>query len=672
MSVTRANKALSRRLWRGLKLGLSRWRVALVLTLFVAGMTGLLYSSYSQRQRHALQVGEPSPQTYRAPVSIEVEDQIASERKRQFARNQVGIIYSSDPDLERLVVSTIVASGLTSEVQEFLIDAFQHPSGVSDEELDALIDEAVARAPEAERGGVRRLLEDRLIATAQPNMRLTEAAREATAASARPVLQQLRSGEVIVRVGDPLTTEHLRILEALGLYDPRAAALSRELLTMLGCLLMALLLTAPLIYSFQQLREGYSSSQLIFLVALLLAGLATQRLALTLAESFMVIAVVPLLMSVLVSESQAVLYSVWLALAVALFLPDAPFLAMITVLLGALSASLLTRVFRSRASLLFAGSLGGVMAGVGYSIYRVLLGGFGGAATLSSLAWILGGGVLAGLVALGLMPLAESNLTFLTDFRLMELMSPSHPLLQRLLIDAPGSYQHSLIISNLVDQAVNNIGGNAVLARVGALYHDVGKLKRPQFFAENQFSGDNPHDHISPHLSYLIITSHVRDGVELLREYKLPKALDPFVLEHHGTTVLSFFYKRALEDSDEVDEMNFRYAGPRPRSKESAVLMLADAVESASRSLAEPTQKSIRVMIDRLIEERLQDRQLAESQLNFHDIEVIANTFERMMTAIMHRRVRYPSAEEIQNLKHGRDSRRDEPLPLNQGAGARS
>lgn len=211
-----------------------------------------------------------------------------------------------------------------------------------------------------------------------------------------------------------------------------------------------------------------------------------------------------------------------------------------------------------------------------------------------------------------------------------------------------------------------------MLARVGALYHDVGKLKRPQFFAENQFSGDNPHDHISPHLSYLIITSHVRDGVELLREYKLPKALDPFVLEHHGTTVLSFFYKRALEDSDEVDEMNFRYAGPRPRSKESAVLMLADAVESASRSLAEPTQKSIRVMIDRLIEERLQDRQLAESQLNFHDIEVIANTFERMMTAIMHRRVRYPSAEEIQNLKHGRDSRRDEPLPLNQGAGARS
>jgi putative nucleotidyltransferase with HDIG domain len=243
-------------------------------------------------------------------------------------------------------------------------------------------------------------------------------------------------------------------------------------------------------------------------------------------------------------------------------------------------------------------------------------------------------------------------------------MSPSNPLLQKLLLEAPGSYQHSLIISNLVEQAVKNIGGDALLARVGALYHDVGKLKRPQFFTENQFAGDNPHDHISPHLSYLIITSHVRDGVQLLREYGLPAALEPFVTEHHGTTILAYFYKRALEGSDTIKELSFRYAGPRPQSKETAVLMLADAVESASRTLTEPSQGSIRAMIDRLFEQRLQDDQLAESPLNFRDMEVIASTFERMMTAILHRRVSYPSPEEIGRLKRDRDSRRSAPLPL--------
>ena len=284
--------------------------------------------------------------------------------------------------------------------------------------------------------------------------------------------------------------------------------------------------------------------------------------------------------------------------------------------------------------------------------------------TLAGGSWILGGGLVSGILALAALPLAESNFGFLTEFRLLELMSPSNPLLQKLLLEAPGTYQHSLIISNLVDQAVSNIGGDALLARVGALYHDVGKLKRPQFFTENQFAGENPHDRVSPHLSYLIITSHVRDGAELLREYGLPAALEPFVQEHHGTTVLAYFYKRALEGSESVKELSFRYAGPRPRTKETAVLMLADAVESASRTLTDPTQGSIRAMIDRLFEARLQDDQLADSPLNFHDLEVIANTFERMLTAVLHRRVAYPSSEEIQRLKHDRDSRRSPALPL--------
>jgi hypothetical protein len=189
-------------------------------------------------------------------------------------------------------------------------------------------------------------------------------------------------------------------------------------------------------------------------------------------------------------------------------------------------------------------------------------------------------------------------------------------------------------------------------------------MRRPHFFVENQFSGENPHDQLSPHLSYLIITSHVRDGIELLREFHLPREFEPFVGEHHGTTVLSYFYKRALEDAANVEELNFRYPGPKPHSKETAVLMLADSVESASRTLAEPNQSSIRAMIERLIDQRLQDEQLSESPLNFHDLEIITNTFERMLTAILHRRISYPSAEEIKGLRRGSgDPRRDAAVP---------
>jgi putative nucleotidyltransferase with HDIG domain len=316
-------------------------------------------------------------------------------------------------------------------------------------------------------------------------------------------------------------------------------------------------------------------------------------------------------------------------------------------------------VVKNRIALLIAGTAGGFASGAALIFLQLMNGGIAPLPAATNMAGFLGGGLLAGIVALGLVPLAEGVFEFLTDFRLVELSSPQNALQQRLVLDAPGTYQHSQVIANMVEQAVRQIGGNALLARVGALYHDVGKLQRPEFFAENQTSGGNPHDKLSPHLSYLIITSHVRDGIEMLRDHNLPPALEPFVAEHHGTTVLAYFYKRALEDAEQLDELNFRYPGPKPRSKETAVLMLADAVESTSRSLSDPTQGSIRAMIDRLFDQRLQDEQLSESPLNLRDLNVIAKVFERVMTASMHRRVQYPSEEEISRLKRGGDPGRD-------------
>ncbi len=359
---------------------------------------------------------------------------------------------------------------------------------------------------------------------------------------------------------------------------------------------------------------------------------------------------------------------------------------MIGALVGAPVAGLLSDRLGRRRTLAV-----GALAVNGLTLLAIVTtsGGMALSSALAGAAFLFGGGLLAGVMALGLLPVAESVFGFLTDFRLLELSSPSERLMQRLIAEAPGTYQHSLVISNLVEQAVKNIGGNSLLARVGALYHDVGKTRRPQFFIENQFTGENPHDRLSPHLSYLIVTSHVRDGIELAREYGLPREIEPFIAEHHGTTVLSYFYKRALEEG-QVEELNFRYPGPKPQSKETAVLMLADAIESASRTLEDPSPSTIRALIDRLFEQRRQEEQLAESPLNFNDLEVIATTFERMLTAVLHRRISYPSAEEIRGLRStrsganaahtspkraparaeagevdadGRDSGRDVPLP---------
>ncbi len=317
--------------------------------------------------------------------------------------------------------------------------------------------------------------------------------------------------------------------------------------------------------------------------------------------------------------------------------------------------------------LLLAGALSAGLAVLALVSMALVLGGYTLLATLSGSAWLIAGGAAAGLLSIALLPLAENQFGFLTDFRLLELSNPGAPLLQRLLLEAPGTYQHSLVISNMVGQAVEKIGGNALLARVGSLYHDVGKLKRPGFFVENQFAGENPHDKLSPHLSYLIITAHVRDGVELMKEYRLPQELIAFAQEHHGTTILTYFYKRALEATPSLDELNFRYPGPRPRSRETAVLMLADAVESASRTLRDANQGEIRALIDRLVDQRLRDGQLSDSDLHFDDLEKIKATFERLLSAILHRRVSYPTPEEIGRLKRGTPNVSDgaaAPLPL--------
>jgi len=625
----------------------------LLATALAAVLALLLYSVYGLRQRTPLRLGEPSPQTFVAPVQTEVVDLLATQRQRQAARQQIETVYTVDNELRELVIASVAASGLPNESVAVVIDSYQKPDGVRHDELDAVTNAAVAAAPPERQREVRIVLERRLVATALPDETLTLAAREAAAQAIRPVMQTLNAGEVIVQEGQPLTEDHLRVLDRLGLYSASADAATQTAWLIIGCLSLALLLTAPLVIGRRYVLARVTGNQLMFLIAVTALVIGVQRLAVDASPYFLFAPLAPLVVAALLGPIPGLAWSAWTAVAVGLLVPAAPLQALIATLVASVAASLLVQARRTRLSVALAGLAGGAIAGLATYSTVLVTGGMSTAEAAAAAGLVIVGGLLAGVVALGLLPVAESLFSFLTDFRLLELSSPTNPLLQRLVAEAPGTYQHSLIISNLVEQAVKNIGGNALLARVGALFHDVGKTKRPQFFIENQFSGENPHDNLSPHLSYLIVTSHVRDGIELARQYGLPRELEPFIAEHHGTTVLSYFYKRALEEG-KVEELNFRYPGPRPRSKETAVLMLADSIESAARTLQDPSPSAIRGLIDRIIEQRQQDGQFAESHLNFTDLEVIANTFERMLTAVLHRRVSYPSAEEIRGLKVAR------------------
>ena len=270
---------------------------------------------------------------------------------------------------------------------------------------------------------------------------------------------------------------------------------------------------------------------------------------------------------------------------------------------------------------------------------------------------IFGNAVLSSIVALGISPIFESLYHIITPYGLAELGDHNQPLLKRLQIEAPGTYHHSLMVSSLCEAAAEAIDANPILARVGAFYHDIGKLKRPLFFVENQsyFSIENPHNNLTPRLSKMVITAHPKDGIELAKEYKLPSVINDFILQHHGEGIAKYFYNQAIQEegSENVKEEQFRYAGPKPNSKETAILMIADAVESAVRAMKAATPEEIEQIINKIIVERLNDGQLEDSPLTLKDLKVISATFSRILRGMQHNRIKYQEdiAEEFKRNK---------------------
>ncbi|NIA28358.1 MAG: HDIG domain-containing protein [Actinobacteria bacterium] len=268
-------------------------------------------------------------------------------------------------------------------------------------------------------------------------------------------------------------------------------------------------------------------------------------------------------------------------------------------------------------------------------------------------------GFLAPIFAYGLIIILEFVFDMTTDMTLLELSDLNQPLLRQLAIRAPGTYHHSIMVGNLAEAATEAIGGNALLARVGSYYHDIGKMEKPEYFVENQIKGRNPQEKLTPSMSSLILGNHVRKGAEMARQHNLPKEIEAFIYQHHGTSLMKYFYQKALENSTEeqVSENEFRYPGPRPQSRETAIVMMADAVEAASRTLKDPPPSRIKGLVEQLIDERFKSGELDDSPLTLHDLHKISDAFQKILNGVFHGRIEYPTIKPKEQSKQKSESK---------------
>ncbi len=480
------------------------------------------------------------------------------------------------------------------------------------------------------------------------NVRETDKRRQIALSGIEPVRETVKKGQVLVRRGDVVSAEQLQAMEALGIQKGHVNELRILGLTVFIILILTMILGC--IYRFN--RSVYDNDIYLLLLGLILLG--TVILAKSLhyySDFFAPLAAGALLTAILINVRLGFFASIILALFFGIIVENdlrAVVVPLVGSLVGVYSVTKMTHGY----SLVRTGC---IIAGVNF----LVVGATGFIEQISTTQVFIEGmqGMLAGLasavITIGVLPFFEHTFKITTPIQLLELARPNHPLLQRLLIDAPGTYHHSILVGNLAEMAAEIIGADPILVRVGAYYHDIGKIKRPYFFIENQMGEENPHDKIAPSLSTLIVTSHVKDGVELCKDYKIPQAIIDIVEQHHGTTLVSYFYKRATENEHEcIIESDFRYEGPNPQTKEAALIMLADSCEAAVRSISKLNANRIEGMVRKIIRKRLYDGQLNECDLTLKDLNTIGDVFIKVLTGMFHKRIEYPELNELERRKN--------------------
>jgi hypothetical protein len=500
----------------------------------------------------------------------------------------------------------------------------------------------------------------------------------------KPVYFQVKKGEVILRAGERVQEEHLIKIKALKKAQARGHIFS----LLIGLMLLTLIVLATLYhYSTKNIRKIILSQKDLLLTSSSLVGMIAllklfQLMADVLGgEVFSIpsssysylfpIATGAMLIRIVINSEVSIVFAILSSFFSAILMGNQLFFFIFTLVGSLIGAHKVARC-EQRSILIKAGlTVGGfnVLMILAYHLisenpFKIVL--------LSDLIMGFLGGVLASVLVLGIVPIIESLFSYTTDIKLLELANMDNPTLKDLILQAPGTYHHSIIVGSLVEAGAKSIAANPLLARVSAYYHDIGKLKKPLYFIENAGGMENKHDHLTPSMSSLILISHVKDGVELARENRLGQRIAHIIQQHHGTSLISYFYQKAKEKEDaeteSVDEMDFRYPGPKPQTKEAGIVMLADAVEAASRVLSDPTPSRIKGLVRRITNSIFLDGQLEECELTLKDLQKIEESFSRILTAIFHQRIDYPAFPASEPLKkkddEDLDSKPTKTVPL--------
>ncbi len=675
-------------------------RVLFVSLLFFLLATGILVVDIIPGERVALDVGDVSPVDIRAPRDLRYESEVLTRAAREQAAQRVQEVYDlpqpqvarrqlmrlndiiafidtvranpyATPEQKTREIQAIADLALPEDMARALVSM---PEGrwrvVAEEAVDTLrlaMSRAIreqelpvvrsnvpllvdqTRLSEQEAAIVTRIVQALLRPNTFPNPEKTERLRQQARESVEPVIVEYEAGEIIVREGEVVTEAQVEALDKFGLRQRQITwqTVAAEGLIVLVFVLVLLLYTyryyldfwtvehAPLvlyamvlgaIFLGKAIVPGHAYLPYMYPLAALVVTLGTVQ---NRELAILVLFFVALLLGRLMGNS--LLLSAHLGLGALVMLLIAHRASrLVTYLWGAVGMTLTQTVVL--ASFFLANNMLDTNELVVKMLLSAVNGVFSVALTLMNF-YVLG--FLVGIT---------------TIVQLAELAQPNHPLLQELITKAPGTYHHSLVVGNLVERAAAAVGADPFLARVGTYYHDVGKIKRPHYFTENQQGGINPHNQLTPQQSAAIIISHVADGEELARQYRLPERIRDFIREHHGTTLVAYFYRKALEaagnDPAAVNERDFRYPGPKPRSKETAILMLADAVEAIARSRQPATRQELDDIVREVILERLEEGQLDEAPLTLRDLTRIRQAFVEMLAGVYHTRVSYPDKKE--------------------------
>ncbi|HSO66282.1 MAG TPA: HDIG domain-containing protein, partial [Desulfatirhabdiaceae bacterium] len=510
------------------------------------------------------------------------------------------------------------------------------------------------------------------------NRKETEDRKKKVYDSAKPVLYKIKAGEMLLREGERITEGHLLKLNALQDHKQKYFAVSNVAGAAMIMLCLLSISYILLNYLNSPIHRDLNKN-LIFISSVLIIFFLVARISFVFADGISqnfpygitasaILFIIPipagamticLFMGIHVAAICAVILSTATA-----FLIQNRFDVMIYFMLNSLVAAWCVQRCRERKVFIRAGLIiGALNVGLATAIcfYEARL-------SLPDLVWAWAfafiGGVGTGIVAAGIAPLFELAFDYTTDIKLLELGNLDRPILRQLMIEAPGTYHHSVIIGSMVEAAASEIGANPLLAKVCGYYHDIGKIKKPGYFIENQINGKNRHDKLAPSMSKRILAAHVKDGADIAREHKLGKSIVDTILQHHGTSLMAYFYEKArqIKSDQEVNMDDYRYPGPKPQTREAGLVMLADVVEAASRTLDNPTPARIQGLVQNLINKIFSDGQLSNCELTLKDLNSIAKTYIKILNGIHHHRIEYPEKLVLVGGK-AKDGRSDKQPP---------